>query len=124
MKAHRAIVDGKFDGKSRVETWLYRIVTNTAIDVLRSGKRRERPTDVLPDTGWDGAAAAEARIALAELAKRLEALPEDQRVAIVLKNVEGLSSGEVAEVLGTTEGAVEQRLVRARAALRNGGQNG
>jgi RNA polymerase sigma-70 factor (ECF subfamily) len=73
---------------------------------------------VLPEPEWDGAAAAEARIALAELGTLLEGLPEDQRTVIVLKSVEGLSAAEIAELLDTTEGAVEQRLVRARAALK------
>lgn len=119
MKAHHAITDGRFDGRSKVETWLYRIVTNTAIDALRSGKRREKTTDTLPEPAWDGAAAAEARIALLELDVMLGALPPDQRAALVLKSVEGLSSAEIAQILGTTEGAVEQRLVRARAALKD-----
>lgn len=117
VKAHRAIVEGRFDGRSKVETWLYRIVTNTAIDALRSGAKRHQPTDVVPDAGWDGASAAEARVALRELDVLLRNLPPDQRAALVLKSVEGLSSGEIAEVMGSTEGAVEQRLVRARAAL-------
>jgi RNA polymerase sigma-70 factor (ECF subfamily) len=66
----------------------------------------------------ESGAQAEARLALAELADLLEALPEDQRVAIVLKSVEGLSTPEIARILDCSEGAVEQRLVRARATLR------
>jgi len=118
VKAHRALVEGRFDGRSRVETWLYRIVTNTAIDALRSGARRERSKDVATGATWDGAAAADARIALAELDAVLQGLPADQRVALVLKSVEGRSAAEIAEIMDTTEGAVEQRLVRARAALK------
>lgn len=118
VKAHRAIADGRFDGRSSVDTWLYRIVTNTAIDALRSGKRRERPTDTMPDVAWDGASAAEARLALVELDAMLGSLPGDQRAAIVLQSLEGLSGPEIARILGITEGAVEQRLVRARATLR------
>jgi len=76
------------------------------------------PTDTLADISWDGRPLAEARIALTELADWLEALPSEQHAAIVLKCVEGLSSAEVATTLGCSEGAVEQRLVRARAALR------
>jgi RNA polymerase sigma-70 factor, ECF subfamily len=45
-------------------------------------------------------------------------LPPDQRAALVLKAVEGMTSPEIAEILQCSEGAVEQRLVRARAALR------
>jgi RNA polymerase sigma-70 factor (ECF subfamily) len=118
VKAHRAIVEGRFDGRSRVETWLYRVVTNTAIDALRSGKRKPREADVGVEPAWDGGEAAEARVALTELDGLLSTLPPDQRAALVLKSVEGMSASEVAEVMGTTEGAVEQHLVRARAALR------
>jgi RNA polymerase sigma-70 factor (ECF subfamily) len=118
VKAHRALVEGRFDGRSRVETWLYRVVTNTAIDALRSGKRRPRESDSSVEPAWDGGQAAEARVALVELSELLATLPPDQRAALVLKSVEGMSANEVAEVLGTTEGAVEQHLVRARAALR------
>ena len=118
VKAHRALIEGRFDGRSRVETWLYRVVTNTAIDALRSGKRRPRESDAAAEPSWDGGQAAEARVALGELSDLLATLPPDQRAALVLKSVEGMSANEVAEVLGTTEGAVEQHLVRARAALR------
>lgn len=118
VKAHRALVEGRFDGRSRVETWLYRVVTNSAIDALRSGKRKPKEADVAAEPSWDGGQAAEARVALAELDQLLAALPPDQRAALVLKSVEGMSANEVADVMGTTEGAVEQHLVRARAALR------
>ncbi|MEI9953670.1 MAG: sigma factor-like helix-turn-helix DNA-binding protein [Pseudomonadota bacterium] len=45
-------------------------------------------------------------------------MPPDQRAALVLQTMEGLNNTEIAQVLGVTEGAVEQRLVRARASLR------
>lgn len=122
MKAYRALVDGRFDGRSRVETWLYRIVANTAIDSLRSGPKKPKNLDSIPEPSWDGAGAAEARVALTELDSLLRGLPHDQRIAIVLKGVEGLSSSEIAEITGTTEGAVEQRLVRARATLKEWGR--
>ena len=58
------------------------------------------------------------RVALGELERMLDQLPEDQRAALVLRELEGMSNAEVAEVLETTEGAIEQRLIRARATLR------
>ncbi len=117
VKAFRALLADQFDGRSSVPTWLYRIVTRTAIDALRSNKRR-KPHESPSEPSFDGGAQAEARLALAELVGLLETLPEDQRVAIVLKSVEGLSTPEIAKILDCSEGAVEQRLVRARAALR------
>jgi len=122
VKAYRALVDGRFDGRSRVETWLYRIVANAAVDALRSRRKKAKNVDSIPEPGWDGAGAAEARVALAELDSLLDGLPDDQRAALVLKAVEGLSSSEIAEIMGTTEGAIEQRLVRARATLKEWGR--
>jgi RNA polymerase sigma-70 factor (ECF subfamily) len=118
VKAYRSIVEGGFDGRSKVETWLYRIVVNATIDAKRSRKHDATPMDTLPDPGWDGARSAEAHLALVELEDLLRDLPEDQHAAIILKSVEGLSAAEVGAVLHTSEGAVEQLLVRARTTLR------
>jgi RNA polymerase sigma-70 factor, ECF subfamily len=121
VKAYRSLLDGQFDRRSKVETWLYRIVVNASIDARRSRTRRGPivPIDeesAAPDHAGDSP--AEARLALAELADWLDALPPDQQAALVLKAVEGRESAEIAEILGCSEGAVEQRLVRARATLR------
>ncbi len=118
VKAYRSLAHGQFDRRSRVETWLYRIVVNASIDAKRSRARAPTPTDTLADVAWDGAASAEARIALSELSDLLSALPEDQSAALVLKSVEGFSSAEIGAIMGRAEGAVEQLLVRARAALK------
>jgi RNA polymerase sigma-70 factor (ECF subfamily) len=120
VKAFRSLVAGEFDQRSRVETWLYRIVVNATIDAKRKRARTAQPTasDELADPGWDGAAFADARLSMKELAGWLGELPPDQQAVLVLKAIEGRSSAEVAEIMGCSEGAVEQRLVRARAALR------
>jgi RNA polymerase sigma-70 factor (ECF subfamily) len=84
VKAHRALVEGRFDRRSRIETWLYRIVANSAIDALRAGAKRPRASDTIPEPAWDGVGApgarrvAEARCAPAGTAARSAA-------AIVLK---------------------------------------
>lgn len=117
VKAYRSLLEGQFDRRAKVETWLYRIVVNAAIDARRKRTRREPATDAAEDVaGADSP--VEARLALAEIADWLGALPADQQAALVLKVVEGRESAEIAEILGCSEGAVEQRLVRARAALR------
>ena len=72
----------------------------------------------MPEGTWDGAASAEARLALTEIDDWLGELPAEQRAVVVLKSMEGLTSGEIAAILECSEGAVEQKLVRARAALR------
>jgi RNA polymerase sigma-70 factor, ECF subfamily len=117
VKAYRALTTGEFDGRANVSTWLYRIVTNQAIDAMRGRARRPKPTDTADESTSD-LASAEQKMALAELADFMSELPPDQRATLVLKAVEGMTSPEIAEVLQCSEGAVEQRLVRARAALR------
>ena len=118
VKAYRALTSGDFDRRSSTATWLYRIVVNGAIDQKRARKRRAEGSDELVEPGWDGAAFAETRLALAELDEWLASLPADQRAALVLQTMEGLNNAEIASVMGVSEGAVEQRLVRARATLR------
>ncbi len=121
VKAHRALAEGRFDERSRVETWLHRIVVNASLDARRKRKHETRNAPDEAATSSDGLGAVstiEETLALRELATWLDELPDDQRTALLLKSVEGMSSAEVAEVLGCSEGAVEQKLVRARATLR------
>jgi len=117
VKAYRALTTGEFDGRANVTTWLYRIVTNQAIDAMRGRARRPKPTDTADESISD-LASAEQQLALTELSDWMDELPADQRATLVLKAVEGMTSPEIAEILQCSEGAVEQRLVRARAALR------
>lgn len=118
VKAYRALTAGGFERRSSTMTWLYRIVVNGAIDAKRSRTRRAEAGDLQVDPGWDGAAFADARLALSELDEWLAALPAEQRAALVLQSMEGMNNSEIAQVMGVSEGAVEQRLVRARTALR------
>jgi RNA polymerase sigma-70 factor (ECF subfamily) len=118
LKAYRSILAGGFDGRSKVETWLYRIVANQAIDQLRRRGRTRLVGDEALEVPGAGAGSIEAHVALRELDDLFADLPPEQRVAMILKSVEGLSSAEIAAIMECSEGAVEQRLVRARAALR------
>ena len=119
LKAYQALSEDRFDGRASVPTWLYRIVVNTATDALRRrGRKERRAADQVGPASWDGERAAEAHLALQELDQWLKTLAPEQRIALVLKNIEGLTSREIAEMMNCTEGAVEQRLVRARATLR------
>ncbi len=118
VRAFNALLNQRFDGRSDVRTWLYRIVTNACLDALR--QRRSRPTasSETPDASFDGRVSADAKVALRELDEWLGDLPPQQRAVLVLKSVEGFTSAEVAIIMDCSEGAVEQRLVRARGALR------
>ncbi|MEZ4254193.1 MAG: sigma-70 family RNA polymerase sigma factor [Polyangiales bacterium] len=118
VRAYRAIVDGKFDGRSKVDTWLYRIMTNVALDALRARSRRPVSDEIPEGLAGSGEAEATAHVSLRELDSLLKDLPPDQRIALTLQAMEGFTAKEIAELTDSTEGAVEQRLVRARAELR------
>jgi RNA polymerase sigma-70 factor (TIGR02960 family) len=133
-----------FEGRSSVRAWLYRIATNRCLDALRARSRRPReikamseppePTrrtepiwlepypDVLledlPDSSPGPAARYEARESI-ELAfiVALQGLPPRQRAALVLRDVLGFRTAEVAEMLDTGEVSVKGALQRARATL-------
>jgi RNA polymerase sigma-70 factor (ECF subfamily) len=110
-----------FRGDSRFETWLHRIVANTALNHMRTKTRFGDLTDE-PDRILRIAEADSFELVdvpqREEISEALSRLPHAQRVAVVLKDVYGFSAGEIAERLGTTEGAVKLRLHRGRKNLR------
>ncbi len=114
---------GSFDpNKGAVSSWLYRIAINLCIDHNRRGRFRqfiglEAVADPVDETPLveEGLAA---RQRLSQVQRQINALPERQRRALVLRAAGELSTSEIALVLKTSEGAVEQLLVRARATLR------
>jgi RNA polymerase sigma-70 factor (ECF subfamily) len=108
-----------FRAESQVTTWLHRIVVNACLDRIR--RRQARPTVPLPETGpgepvadGDAMADRETRLVVGEA---LAALPEEQRVPIVLVDVEGYSVADTARLLGIAEGTVKSRCARGRAKL-------
>ncbi|WP_152003658.1 MULTISPECIES: sigma-70 family RNA polymerase sigma factor [Roseobacteraceae] len=108
--------------KGAVSSWLYRITVNLCIDHnRRCGFRRFVGLDAAPEfedemPGVEAQLDGRQRLALAHAA--IKALPARQRQAILLKVAGALSTVEIAEALGTSAGATEQLLIRARAALR------
>ena len=122
VSAFQALTEGLFDGRSSVMTWLRRIVVNRSMDALRSRRRRPRLDDTKIEVNWSGASSIETGVALSEMNIWMQALSPEQRVALVLSVMEGMSNAEIAESLGCSEGAVEQRLVRARVTLRQRSQ--
>lgn len=128
-KAYRHI--NTFDGRSQLSTWLYRIATNEALMFLRR-KRLETISIESPDDGADPEGAplqivdwgvlpeeelmsAEAQVYLNQAIENLSA---SLRAAFVLRDIEGLSTREAAEVLELSETALKTRLSRARLHLR------
>lgn len=108
------------DKEIELRPWLYRIVRNTALNDLRDQPPVAAPLHENLDGVETPADAAERREEIAELLDRLRALPEPQRAAIVMRELEGLSHEEIAAALGLTGGAARQTIYRARRALRNG----
>lgn len=98
--------------------WLCRILLNR----FRDGLRRRRPTAVLalvPDPpDLPAGRRVEDRLALTEVHAAMGRLPEDQRAALLLVALEGMSLAEAARTLGCAEGTLASRLGRARATLR------
>jgi len=118
IRAHRALLDQKFDGRSSVETWLCHIVSNLAVDQLRSRKRRGPAVEATDEMLSEDGNSADVRLALRELDGWMGNLIPEQRVALVLSAMEGFSNAEIASMMNCSEGSVEQRLVRARTTLR------
>ncbi len=122
---------GRFRGQSALRTWIYRIVINQARNRQRWWRRRHRAEQVsleerLENNGElppaNHLAEPDRMFGRKELATRiwdaLATLPFEQRTAIVLREVDGLSYEEIAFSLGVAVGTVKSRLTRAREALR------
>ncbi|MEK9892746.1 MAG: RNA polymerase sigma factor RpoE [Pseudomonadales bacterium] len=127
IKAYRAI--DSFRGEAQFYTWLYRIAANTAKNFLVSKSRRPPDTDLWVGEGEPGDGSVELESIeepeglhardelLLALNQGLEALPEDLRTALVLREFDGLSYEEIAEVMECPVGTVRSRIFRARDAL-------
>src|SRR4051794_20232139 len=108
------------EAEIELRPWLYRIVRNTALNDLRDWPPvAAELSETLPG-GRSTAAEVEAREEIRDLMDRLQALPEPQRAALVMRELEGLSHDEIAAALGVSGGAARQAIYRARAALRDG----
>jgi RNA polymerase sigma-70 factor (ECF subfamily) len=106
----------RFDGSARISTWIYRVATNAALDELRRQRRRPVPAEAeaATDSRGDGTAAVDARL---DVDAALASIPEDFRVAVVLRDLCDLDYAEIAEVLDVPPGTVRSRIARGRAAL-------
>ncbi|MCA8884240.1 MAG: RNA polymerase sigma factor [Rhodobacteraceae bacterium] len=107
-------------GRARVSTWLYRVVVNLCTD----RRRRHQPV-ALPD-GWDmaddapGAAAKMLQTArVAALQGALDGLPDRQRQAVILRDIQGLTNPQIADVMELSVEAVESLAARGRRALKS-----
>lgn len=127
IKAFRAL--RRFRGQSLFSTWLHRIAVNCCLDYLKSKHRRNFVSLDDYRENWDAprlwmgrAKNADVRVERRELQEILERalgdLSEAYRVTFVLREIEGLTYEEIAELLGCSIGTVKSRLFRGRAKLR------
>lgn len=120
----------QFKGEAALATWIYRITTSKCLDQLRSKKRKKRfgfisalfTTDNTPlyepeEFNHPGVQ-LDRKEEAAILFKLVEQLPENQRTAFILNKVEELSYREIADILNTSESAVDSLLQRAKQNLR------
>jgi RNA polymerase sigma-70 factor, ECF subfamily len=141
LRAWRALP--RFEGRSSLRTWLYRIATNTSLDLIARRPKRVLPIDLGPvadphdeadEPTWlepypdeqlgveDGRAAPDARYERREsmelaFVAAVQHLAPTQRAALILRDVLGLSARETAEACGTTVTSVNSAVQRARAAV-------
>ncbi len=129
MNAYRALPS--FEGRSNIGTWLYRIATNQALMRLRKKQPASISVDEpVTDDDWeeiprqfvDWCCLPEKELmtseALEELDSALETLSSNLRIVFILRDVNGLSTRETAQVLNISEAAVKTRLLRSRLKLR------
>ncbi len=118
---------GRFDEAQELGPWLYRVVVNACHDVARRRPRaRLVPLDEIRETldpmGRFGPGQVEAAVLHAEqqrlVQEALRMLPEKERAAVVLRDIEGLPTGEVARILGSSEGTVRSQVSTARLKIR------
>ncbi|OAH41344.1 RNA polymerase subunit sigma-70 [Sphingobium yanoikuyae] len=105
---------------TRLDSWMYRIMRNLWIDEARARQRAARtfaPEEAGADVGYAGDKAVEQAMTLSDVDRAMQALPPEQREAIALVLVEGLSYKEAAAILNVPMGTLTSRLVRGRGAL-------
>jgi len=125
----------KYKPKAKFSTWLYKIVTNLCLNELRRRRLETVPLDDLaeeiPPLSKGGKRgdfidagqippdiALEKNELVALIKKAVESLPEKQRMALILREYDGLSYKEIAEVMGCSVASVQSRLQRAKATLK------
>jgi len=118
LKAHAALLRG--DPVRRLAPWLHVIAHNTALSYLRARSARPQAAEMDCDCDYFAAVdtSADSRDELHEVLAAVRSLPDRQRDAIVMRELEGRSYGEIAARLGSSHGAVRQLLNRARSSLR------
>jgi RNA polymerase sigma-70 factor (ECF subfamily) len=110
----------RFDGRSAFSTWMYRVATNAALDELRRQRRRPVPTDDEATPRRDPTLAVDEAVSTRlDVDSALATLPDEFRVAVVLRDLCDLDYAEIADALDVPAGTVRSRIARGRALLRD-----
>ena len=120
LRAYGALRTG--ENEIAVRAWLYRVAHNRCIDYVRRAPAPPLQPDELLPGGTDPVVEAERREDLRRLVADLHNLPEQQRSALIIRELEGLSYEELGTALGVTVPAVKSLLVRARSGLADAAQ--
>jgi RNA polymerase sigma-70 factor, ECF subfamily len=120
VRAYRAFPSFEIDGPAKASTWLLTIATRLALDVKKKKRLVEAPLDAADGAASDSTPEIRAtRRQLGEaIAEAASALPDDQRAALVLAEVHGLTTAEIARALEVPESTAKTRLFRARDKMR------
>ncbi len=126
MRAWRAIA--RFDGRSQLSTWLYRVCVNVCLNHIRKRKRHDaadiqdprvpEPKADPTQGSTDPRHALEARQLQGRIAEAVDGLSESLRITVIMVLVDGMPQKEVAEILGCSEGTIAWRIHEARRRLR------
>ncbi len=131
IRVYRSL--GTFRHQSALTTWIYRIAVNTCRNLIARREYRSSSRVLSLGTGFDPGTAHEDRIAgdgfdpvetfergemNSLIMEAINSLPEDQRLVVLLRDVEGKSYGEISEIAGLKDGTVKSKLARARGRLR------
>lgn len=109
-----------FDGRSAISTWIYRIATNAALDEIRRRRRRPRPVgdrSILTVVDSSSERAMDTIDGADHVNAALARIPEEFRVALILRDVVDLDYEEIGRILNVPGGTVRSRIARGRARL-------
>ena len=117
-----------FRGDSKLSTWILRIAVTKSLDEIKKQKRKKRITSIakrvhLEDLanwlagGYSPDQQLSGKEDMKEIAKAMDTLPDNQRIAFTLSKVEGYTNPEIAEIISTTTTAVESLIYRAKKEL-------
>lgn len=127
LKAYQSLSSFRLD--SRFSVWLYRIVSNLCLDQLRRRQRRpeqsltvendegEEAQQDVPDESFSPEALLERKLTREAVRRGLDALPDEQRQILLLRELEGMSYEEIGQALSLEPGTVKSRIFRARKRL-------